>query len=59
MRPVVLAAAGFLVLATSGPAGARPAVEWTHEGYQTLVEAAAKAKQEEQMLLIGLSGGDT
>ena len=64
MTRVPGAAVSLIALAAVGLAHAQahahaPAVQWTHEGYKSLVEAAATAKKNERRLLVGLSGGDT
>ncbi|MHC4340335.1 MAG: hypothetical protein ACYSX0_09020 [Planctomycetota bacterium] len=48
-----------ITLLLAGAVRAEPQLEWNHEGYPSLVEAAQAAKRKARRLLIGLSGSDT
>jgi hypothetical protein len=48
-----------ITLFLAGTVRAGPQLEWSHEGYPSLVEAAQAAKLKARRLLIGLSGSDT
>ena len=56
MRGLAIAAACLLLSATGR---AEEELEWAHEGYAELLDAAVEAKKDNRRLLIGLCGSPT
>lgn len=54
-----LAALGLLFCGVTGATAEPTALTWTHEGYASLLTAAAEAKPHGKRLLLGLSGSPT